>query len=120
MKCFARNTNSIKSILIRKIENSVNTTVANVTLPDMTSHVDGIIVSYSNNSLTLTFSSLTCSDDGQYTCIVIKEDDSQIESPAYLRVQIKSKCYLNLFTIIMVKLYFSIFIIIRKNNVYYI
>ncbi|XP_052702942.1 serine-rich adhesin for platelets-like isoform X3 [Crassostrea angulata] len=90
VKCFARNTNSIKSILIRKIENSVNTTVANVTLPDMTSHVDGIIVSYSNNSLTLTFSSLTCSDDGQYTCIVIKEDDSQIESPAYLRVQIKN------------------------------
>ncbi|XP_065925082.1 uncharacterized protein [Magallana gigas] len=90
VKCFARNTNSIKSILIRKIENSVNTTVANVTLPDMTSHVDGIIVSYSNNSLTLTFSSLTCSDDGQYTCIVINEDGLQIESPAYLRVQIKN------------------------------
>lgn len=97
VKCFARNTNPIKSILIRKIENFVNTTVANVTLPDMTSHVDGTTVSYTNNSLTLTFSSLTCSDDGHYTCIVIKEDESQIESPAYLRVQLKSTCYLNLF-----------------------
>ncbi|XP_065924182.1 uncharacterized protein [Magallana gigas] len=90
VKCFARNTNSIKSVLIQKIENPLSTTVVNVTLPDMTSHVDGTTVSYSNNSLTLTFSSLTCSDDGQYTCIVIKEDESQIESPAYLRVQIKN------------------------------
>nr|XP_034330434.1 uncharacterized protein LOC105324798 isoform X7 [Crassostrea gigas] len=90
VKCFARNTNSIKSVLIRKIENSLNITVANVTLPDMTSHVDGTTVSYSNNSLALTFTSLTCSDDGQYTCIVITEDESQIESPAYLRVQIKN------------------------------
>ncbi|XP_065924174.1 uncharacterized protein [Magallana gigas] len=90
VKCFARNTNSIKSVLIQKIENPLSTTVANVTLPDMTSHVDGTTVSYSNNSLTLTFTSLTCSDNGQYTCIVIKEDESQIESPAYLRVQIKN------------------------------
>lgn len=117
VKCFARNTNSIKSVLIRKIVNPLSTTLANVTLPDMSFHVDGTTVSYSNNSLTLTFTSLTCSDDGQYTCIVIKEDESQIESPAYLLVQIKSTCYLNLFTVIMVKLYFSIFIIIMKCNI---
>lgn len=56
----------------------------------MTSHVDGTTVSYTNSSLMLTFSSLTCHDDGQYTCIVIKEDDSQIESHVYLQVKIKS------------------------------
>lgn len=120
MKCLAQSANSIKTILIQKIDSPVNHTVANVTLPDMTSHVNGTTVSYSNNSLTLTFTSLTCSDDGQYTCIVIKEDESQIESPEYLRVQIKSTCYLNLFTIIMVKFYFSIFIIIMKKNDCYI
>ncbi|XP_052702947.1 uncharacterized protein LOC128179545 isoform X2 [Crassostrea angulata] len=90
VKCLARNTISIKSILIRKIENSVNTTVAKVTLPDTKYHVDGANVSYTNNSLTLTFSSLTCSDDGYYKCIAIKKDESQIESPVYLHVQIKN------------------------------
>lgn len=84
------NANSIKTILIQKIESPVNHTVTNVALPDMTSHIDGTTVSYANKCLTLTFSSLTCSADGYYICIVIKEDDSQIEVPAYLHVQLKN------------------------------
>lgn len=84
------NANSIKTILIQKIESPVNHTVANVTLPDMTSHIDRTTVSYANKCLTLTFSSLTCSADGYYMCIVIKDNDTQIEVPLYLHVQLKS------------------------------
>lgn len=92
MKCLAHSANSIKAILILKIDSPVKHMVANVTLPAMTSHIDGTTVSFTNNSLTLTFTSTNCSDDGQYTCIVIKEDESQIESPAYLRIQLSSMC----------------------------
>lgn len=67
MKCLAHSANSIKTILIQKIDSPVKHIMANVTLPDMTSHIDGTTVSFTNNSLTLTFTSPNCSDDGQYT-----------------------------------------------------
>lgn len=70
MKCLAQSANSIKTILIQKKESPVNHTVANITPPDMTSHVDGATVSYANKCLTLTFSSLTCFDDVDITGVL--------------------------------------------------
>lgn len=70
MKCLAQSANSIKTILIQKIESPVNHTVAKITPPDMTSHVDGATVSYANKCLTLAFSSLTWSDDVDITGVL--------------------------------------------------
>ncbi|XP_056006656.1 serine-rich adhesin for platelets-like [Ostrea edulis] len=87
-KCFARNVNAVKAIVIRRADN--NATVASISLTNtLINSIDGVTVSYTNNSLTMSIAALSCWDEGYYTCTVVKSDDAETSAPAQLHIQPK-------------------------------
>ena len=92
LKCFARNLNSLSFIRIQKVYTTANTsnTVGNISFPSTTYSQSGMTVNYTSDSLTLTISTLDCMDEGYYTCVVGKQDNSEVQAPAHLHLQPKS------------------------------
>ncbi|XP_056005953.1 mucin-22-like isoform X3 [Ostrea edulis] len=88
-KCFARNVNAVKGIVIRRADN--NATVASISLTNtLINSIDGVAVTYTNNSLTMSIAALSCWDEGYYTCTVVKSDDAETSAPAQLHIQPKN------------------------------
>ena len=81
--------NSLSFIRILKVNITANTsyTIGNISFPSTTYSQSGIAVSYTSGSLTLTISTLACMDEGYYTCVVGKQDNSEVQAPARLQIQ---------------------------------
>lgn len=102
-KCFARNVNAVKAIVIRRADN--NATVASISLTNtLTFSIDGVAVSYTNNSLTMSIAALSCWDEGYYTCTVVKSDDAETSAPAQLHIQPKGIGVISLERYIAIKI----------------
>ena len=94
LKCLTRNMNSLSFIRILKNNITANTsnTVGNISFPSTTYSQSGMTVSYTSDSLTLTISTLDCMDEGYYTCVVGKQDNSEVQAPARLQIQPTGIC----------------------------
>ena len=103
VKCLTRNMNSLRFIRILKVNITANTsnTMGNISFPSTTFSQSGMTVSYTSDSLTLTISTLDCMDEGYYTCVVGKQDNSEVQAPAMLHLQPQSTyiyIYVELYT----------------------
>ncbi|XP_062577701.1 uncharacterized protein LOC134239550, partial [Saccostrea cucullata] len=88
--CLVRSTGSYKAIKILKIINSTSMIKMASYTPssDSVQSVAGVDANISSNALTLIFASVKCSDEGQYNCTVIMDDDSEEQPPLSLNIQV--------------------------------
>ncbi|XP_062571770.1 uncharacterized protein LOC134233784 [Saccostrea cucullata] len=88
--CLVRSTGSYKAIKILKIINSTSMMemASYTSSSDSVQNIAGVDANFSSNALTLIFASVMCSDEGQYNCTVIMDDDAELQPPLSLDVQV--------------------------------